>query len=173
MSKSIATVTFLILFGLPALAQEEKAPELPDYTKWELTDWHYNRNAYKYKRAIVLLADKHYEYADDRGYHSIGVYYKPVTKEEYESLSNYSDFENRSLELAESKGSWFLFYELVPADKTKETTVYLYERSRKWYEFYRAWQSKWRFAIDWENAFRTGKEEDDFLDKKFGLTPVS
>ena len=171
MSKSIATILFLILFSLPVLAQEEKAPELPDYTKWQLTEWHYNGDAYRYRGAIILLADKHYEYANDKGYHTIGVFYKPVTEEEYESLRNYSDLKNRFLQLAESKGPWFVLYEFIPADKTQKPSMYYYERTRKWHELYRLWYPKWRFAGDWTN-FKTGTEADNFIRDKLGLTPV-
>lgn len=170
----VFVLVFLFFTGINlSYADDVNFNELSNCGEWKLTGWHYDSDiVFEYRGETVYLAEKHYGCRNNSGYHTVDLFYRPVVDKELESLINHPDFKSKSLQLAESKGSWFLFYKFAPADIAKTQSVHLYERARKWYEFYRAWQPRWRFVIDWENTLKTWKEVDDFMSKKFGLDPA-
>lgn len=167
----LLTMLAVLLFAHQPVSAQGETPKLnvnfgglSNCGNWELIyGWHFSDGSFKYEGKVAYLVDQHYECFNDAGYHMVQVFYRPVFEEELKK----SNKDNENV-LFESKSQWFLIYEFSPSDKTKDRLL-LYEKSRKWYEFYRTWRPKWRFVVDW-NMLKTGTAEDDFLSEKFGLS---
>lgn len=140
MSKSVATIIFLILFGLPVLAQEEKVTKLPDYTKWQLSEWDFQRILYKGKKSYIVGAS--YQNGNDN--RTVFVYFEPISEEQYQFLKSLDQFKlEKRVNSILSKTPLFIGYF---KDGEDLGDIYFYEPSRKWFEIYRFWQSKFRFV---------------------------
>lgn len=131
----LLTVLVLWFFVQPVFAQKEKTPELPDYTKWELSEWHLEKVLYKGKLAYGLY--EHHEFNQ----RLLVVVYKPISKEVYDNPNPLTgDNRDRQVHVLAGKEPLFIYY----IEKEYGPYVYIYERTRKFYEFYRLWQVRWK-----------------------------
>lgn len=160
MFRFIAVAIFLILFGLPVSTQGEKAPELPDYTKWELV--HYDGKGAKYRNKYVGLYHEDYEGHDGTAI----VLYKPLSREEFELIIDTQEDDQDMNRRLKKNGLWLALY--YPDD----TVCYVFEYKRNFLEFYRFWKPKWHFVkalYSDESLTEIEERLGEFLEKKYQL----
>lgn len=156
-------IIVFLSFAQPASAQEQ-IPELPDYTKLEVEEWHLSKIIYQGKPSYIL--DEHFE--PHGGF--IGLYYKPISADEYLSLKKMDyDYVQKNIHILAGKEPLVIFYSL---DERPED-FYIYERSRSWYEFYKLWHSTWKLVGQFDPEGRSKNSEGvglhQFLEERYGL----
>lgn len=165
MLKFLTAVAFLMLFGLPVSAQEKKAPEPPDYTNWEFSGWDFGKVLYKGKIAWVL--DEHYEDKDSKS--MILVYYKPVSRAVYDKLDSLTpDKQDRQVHALAGKTPLFLVYY---ENKDDGKNAYIYDKDKRWFEFYRFGKSGWRLFIKINLA--NPDEVDKLIEQRYKIKSPS
>lgn len=158
-----------LFFVQPVFAQE-KAPKLPDYTKLELSGWELDKVLYKGNLAYIL----HESYEINKG--QIIVFYKPISQDQYQTLKtmdqqglNREDLEKQIFTLA-GKEPLFVYY----LESEYDAYVYIYEKTSKWYECYRLWQSRWKPVNKFINPEASEDKKDmkkieEFIEQRYGL----
>lgn len=161
MFRFFALISFLTLASLPALAQEESTA-LPDYTKWELSEWDFQEVLYKGKPAHILGA----LYQDGNDARTVFVYCKPISEEQYQVLESLDPSEvEKRVDLLLNEAPLFLGY-----FRDGEDAGYLdvYEPSRKWFEIYRFWQPRLRFVKKLVTSGEHAEENlSEFIEKRY------
>lgn len=163
----LLAVLAVLLFAQPVFAQEEKVPDLPDYTKRELIEWHVDPVLYKGNDAYML--NEHYAMNDGKGL--ILVFYKPLPKNKYVILAaiDQQDLEKQIRILAD-KEPLFGYY----LESKYGKYAYIYEKTSKWYKVYRLWQPRWELAGKFVNPGASESYEDlerveKFIEQRYGL----
>lgn len=158
MSKSLATILFLMLFSFSVSAQKEKASELPDYTKLELSEWEFQAVLYRGNPSHILGA-LYQKDADDR---TVIVYSKPMSEERYRALKSLSPQERfKIVNLIFSRTPLFVGYFV---DGESADIINIYEPSGRWFEVYRLWQPRLRFV---KRVYDSGLEQ--FIEQRYGV----
>ena len=158
MIKSIVTIVFVIILGLPVLTQGEKIQKIPDYTKWQLNEWDFQPVFYEGKKSHILGAS----YQMDSDSRIAVVYFKPMSNEQYHSLESLDDLEVEKRVMVMLSGTpLFAGYF---RDGESAGDIYFYESSRKWFEIYRFWQSKFRFV-----GKVTESESERFIEERYKI----
>jgi len=138
MSRLIILVLSLI-FLVQAVNAQEKAPQLPDYKNWELEEWILDELLYKTNPSYTLI-EAYRSYNGQR----VWVFYEPISEKQHLVLESMDRLDaEKQIRLMSYEEPLFVVY--FPDDEYGEY-VYMYEKTRKWYEFYHLWQSEWRFV---------------------------
>ena len=131
-------LSFFLLSATNTFAQE-KGLTLPDYTKWELSEWDFQDVLYKGKVSYVLGAS----YQDGNDDRIVIVYFEPISEEQYQILGSLDQLEvEKRVDLMLGEVPLFIMY----FGDGQNNRPYFYEQSRKWFEAYRFWRPKFRFV---------------------------
>ena len=162
-----------LLFAGPVFGQE-KAPELPDYTKWDMYLTLPHLDYFVVKESQIGVLDLHF--ISQTG-SEVVVLFKPVSEQTYKYVATLfqsqppSEQINKTVISLLGKQPWLLFYSRD--DESGE--VYLYERTnKKWFEFYYFWKPRWRFVRMYDDDCTDGSctandEYEEFFSNRYGL----
>jgi len=149
MRLSIIFLALLFFVGInTSYADDLGFSDFSDCAEWRMTGVFNFELDLKYQNEVSQPIVKRYECGNDDGHHTIGLSY--IARGE--ALNNMRE-ENLSqetlLQIVEGMDPLFITHEYSPRDKENNaSSAYLYEKTRKWYEFYRLWQPQWRLAPD-------------------------
>lgn len=136
----LLTMLAVLFFVQPVFAQEEKDPNLPDYSKWELSEWEFQAVLYRGNLSHILGA-LYQKDTDDR---TVLVYSEPISEDRYSALKSLSPQERFKItNLILGKAPLFVGYF---TDGESADIINIYEPSRRWFEVYRLWWPRLRFV---------------------------
>ena len=149
---------------------QEGPPSLPDYADWELSELELKQALYKGKSSYCLV--KTYLNNDDEG--MVYIMYKPISEEQHRrtldklrALGLDGNELDRRIRVLSGKEPLFFYY----VNDVYYKEIYIYEPARRWFEFYRFWQLKWRFVKSFSTSEKLEDVEviEEFIKQRYGL----